>query len=78
MAVSHTRKSKKKFTMVVKSLHRSLDVSWISLNFSELERVRSYNENIFDDLTKETNDGTESIEFLVILLVVVRLEVEDR
>ena len=64
--------------MVVKSLHRSLDVSWISLNFSELERVRSYNENIFDDLTKETNDGTESIEFLVILLVVVRLEVEDR
>ena len=63
--------------MVVKSLHRSLDVSWISLNFSELERVRSYNENIFDDLTKETNDGTESIEFLVILLVVVRLELED-
>ncbi len=33
--------------------------------------------NIFDDLEKETNDRTESIEFLVILLVVVRLELED-
>ena len=34
--------------------------------------------NVFDDLKKETNDRTKSIEFLVILLVVVRLELEDR
>ena len=42
--MSNTRKSKKNSTMVVKSLHRSLDISWMFLNFSELEMVRSYNE----------------------------------